>query len=1570
MQRHAPTAVILAALLASGLMLAPAAYAQTPTFSDDPCQAPFIIAVPGDLLREGPLTVVAHDDGAGTRLLFALESESAAINIERDGTVEELGRAALLPDATEVILKRLPGGAGVACDDATVLRVEADLPDGGRWGVLGAGQETLAELLMQPTGEILFEDDFMRLPDDPASWEQLNGAWSVSQLHSAQFSANAFTMVGETEGDGPARAAAGYWFWEDLTLEAAVRAPEGAAGFGLGVALQESGDCRLLRFVPQERGAGMLQLLRVQEGAETTLAEAPAVAAPGEWHRLSISGVAGEIICALDGVRVLEVDDPQLAHGQVLLWVAGGTPVAFDDVRAYSGPAHLRRPVVLSYADDAADPTAAAFINDQYMQQWADERDQWISSGEGVWHAGYYWGDVELAWELNERSPRSDAQMHIGVPADGPTVNAPSDLTPGCHLAVSVAAPDKLGLTLSEGAEVRGEATAEITDWPTRIRLRRTGDLVEALVGEEIVASFTTALPAAGKVGFSTRGTRSQLSALRITSRNLIDSTFRAAPTDWHIGSGEWGVSSRWDCTPRWSWFQGRSSDLAAIWTRRQFADDVAVEFFAGNAMDQPWAPFYRHPGNFCVTLSGSNDTPGSGYSLVFAGWGNTAAGIFRRGELVATAPGFTVPDIIDSLGGTAGREDAHKLHNEWWRIRAERVGSTVRLLVGNKLAVSFDDPDPLPGGAVGIWTLDNPVTVARTRVYFREGESVLPDLPATVAVTPADPLPLPSGGPSRITSTFEAGVGEWRPAAEGASRLSLAERDGRAGGLCLQVENPTAGGSFAVAAPVGEMDLRDHPLLAFDYAIPEGVQIDCLIRANGGLHRLRLTGPEEAPAGMEESGQVADMRADGRWRSATVDLLAVMRPFFAPGAPVVIEGVEFAAYAAPEYLRAGIGGNARGARWQLDNFYLGATASSPVEVTTGRDVQAEARGCRVTTSSRGGRVTHTVIPRRTGVVPVTFASGGRSATDLLAFDLDGTLLARAEAWPERAADGQDAAPDALLDCDFERDRGPLEPWGADAAVELRRVRRFAAENPAGGEWCLEARCTELGGLFGLSLGVTPFEASRYPVLEFDYRAEEELRVDLLVEVEGVRRAIKFTDNDSTWRVIGGLDAVADETWRTATVNLHELLQQAFPGRAALPVTELAFATTGWPGTREDSRWWLDNVRLMAAAEPALEDSIAPVATDPRPARDEAACPSEVAVTITDEGSGVSPADLRLTIGGRRYTIADRSLSFDSEAGLLTWSLPAGVALGEDGARVQCTLEATDLAGNAMEPLEWSWRVDRSLDTEAPAPPAVSYLPTRAVDENRFELHNGGWGNFSGAQVLRRAEGGATGPGCAELRYLGGRGNGFALMRDFGEDWRQYPVVRFRYRLEGPSPSLAAADSTQVGTERSRMGRGRRGQQPGRLELMGTTFDGSRDTWTNLGAFPAATEDWQTAELDIAASLARTNPSLDIHRIFLSITLPPDAAIIIDDYAMYSEATDSAVFEWAEPMDPSGVAGYSWALDAEEDTVPPEKVVSAERRAEFDDLQPGTHVFHLRACDGAGNWSEPVHVPFELVTEQ
>ena len=319
-----------------------------------------------------------------------------------------------------------------------------------------------------------------------------------------------------------------------------------------------------------------------------------------------------------------------------------------------------------------------------------------------------FWGDVELAWELSERSLRRPAELHICVPVEGDTLSPPADAEPGCHLALSVADDGRLALELREGAQVHAQVVEAMPGMPATVALRRTGDLVEALVAERPVARFTASTPAAGKVGLTGQAVRSLVSELRIVARNVIDSTFRAAPTGRHVGSGEWGVASRWACTPRWSWFQGRSRELASVWTRRSFVGDAVVEFFAGHAMDQPWAPFYQHPGNLCVTLCGSEDTPGSGYSLVFAGWGNSAAGIFRRGELVARAPGFTMPDILDSLGGTTGREDAHRPHNEWYRIRAERVGATVRLLVGGRLAASFEDPEPLPGGAVGIWTLDN----------------------------------------------------------------------------------------------------------------------------------------------------------------------------------------------------------------------------------------------------------------------------------------------------------------------------------------------------------------------------------------------------------------------------------------------------------------------------------------------------------------------------------------------------------------------------------------------------------------------------------------------------------------------------------------------------------------------------------------------------------------------------------------------------------------------------------------------------------------------------------------------
>ena len=198
------------------------------------------------------------------------------------------------------------------------------------------------------------------------------------------------------------------------------------------------------------------------------------------------------------------------------------------------------------------------------------------------------------------------------------------------------------------------------------------------------------------------------------------------------------------------------------------------------------------------------------------------------------------------------------------------------------------------------------------------------------------------------------------------------------------------------------------------------------------------------------------------------------------------------------------------------------------------------------------------------------------------------------------------------------------------------------------------------------------------------------------------------------------------------------------------------------------------------------------------------------------------------------------------------------------------------------------------------------------------------------------------------------------------------PDLQVSRRLEQNGPRSYAAiagiggDGTHSAVINGLM-RYRAAHAPGAsLQVFGTAFDGSVEQWTPLGTFAGGGDGWLSAELDIAQALSRTNPSLDLHRIFLSVVVPTDGALLIDDYAMYSPAATQAGFRWAAPASPSGISGYSWVLDSSDATVPPEKLCGSTLQADFTGLKPGRHVFHLRARDGAGNWGPTSSVPFQL----
>src|SRR5215216_8162636 len=91
------------------------------------------------------------------------------------------------------------------------------------------------------------------------------------------------------------------------------------------------------------------------------------------------------------------------------------------------------------------------------------------------------------------------------------------------------------------------------------------------------LAGATTAHASTPEViGFD--GSLPDFGTVEVESGHVYDYTFSSAPVDWRAQSGVWEMTNRWSCSPGWSWFGGRSEEVASIWHKRHFAGDFSVE--------------------------------------------------------------------------------------------------------------------------------------------------------------------------------------------------------------------------------------------------------------------------------------------------------------------------------------------------------------------------------------------------------------------------------------------------------------------------------------------------------------------------------------------------------------------------------------------------------------------------------------------------------------------------------------------------------------------------------------------------------------------------------------------------------------------------------------------------------------------------------------------------------------------------------------------------------------------------------------------------------------------------------
>ncbi len=566
----------------------------------------------------------------------------------------------------------------------------------------GAGVR-LADAVCQTLSAPEFRDDFMREKSVSDSWAAATGQWQLSGLPDPEYSVNGFTYVGQAASTGIA--CAGQWFWEDYACSVAARPLDNDASIGLCFYQRGPDDYYLFRVLSRSQPEPRAEIVRVRPGGEDVLASAPGACQEKQWYRLGVRVEGHGIRAYLDGWPVLSVQDDSIGHGGIGLWVRDGR-VAFDDVEVL--PAVSTSPDALPPARSEGTANAALPANVGAADEatWASRAVPWSAQPDRptlLWHKGVYFGDTSLSLRLGRRP---EAAQEIGL------IFAPErSLSRAQHVTVALRpGSGKAAVTLYGGNRPRRhEISIGTPERPRTLELSRRGDRLLVLLGNKRLLS-ADARGGAIYPGLEVVGPAMRLSDLRLSGDGVRDYTFAAAPTDWHVGSGDWEVMARWACDQRWSWYAGQSEQIATLWSKHRYAGDVVLDCYLAVKHKGPGGDETERSRDLNTTLCGDGRGVNSGYAFVVGGDNGVVTSILKHGRVVAENPKARVP-----IG--------YSVHHQWHHIQVSRIGRTLTLSMENRPLVVWEDPEPLESGYAGVWTRNSAIMLARATIYAEREE-------------------------------------------------------------------------------------------------------------------------------------------------------------------------------------------------------------------------------------------------------------------------------------------------------------------------------------------------------------------------------------------------------------------------------------------------------------------------------------------------------------------------------------------------------------------------------------------------------------------------------------------------------------------------------------------------------------------------------------------------------------------------------------------------------------------------------------------------------------------------------
>jgi hypothetical protein len=497
---------------------------------------------------------------------------------------------------------------------------------------------------------------------------------------------------------------------------------------------QPNGDALSFR-IRQAEGKALGEIVRRGSGKTEILGSFP-LPAPVPETRLSLHLLNDEAWACVDGTMVGFVKGASaLGRGESRVVVpekdaANGTSLVSLSVQPQEQMIQVANRVQTFEREDESGASGSG------MTAWSSAAGEW--TGEPRWgYAGFFahrsdfWQDFVITANLGKLSAGTLAAP-FGLAAFDPR----QDRKEAVIRVVATPKPDgKILLTLCSGDEIRRQQ--ELLAMPKSLALARLRGRLLVKVDDSTVWNEPLPESLRSLCSLARFGADSVLkwaAAVTVCADGQRTYAFKEAPSDWQAVSGNWAITNRWQCDPRWSFFSGVNQDgPACLWNKASHGENFSLEFFIGPKMDNfrggVGYDYLNYVADFNATICADGKDLSSGYSFMYGGFADTGSFLMREDK-----------ELAKNLAAAAIIPRNPEVHHRWFHIKIRKDGSTLTMWVDGTQICQAKDAQPLTGNRFAIWTWKNGVMVAQVRVSSDkplETSSGIFDLPKINTKTP-----------------------------------------------------------------------------------------------------------------------------------------------------------------------------------------------------------------------------------------------------------------------------------------------------------------------------------------------------------------------------------------------------------------------------------------------------------------------------------------------------------------------------------------------------------------------------------------------------------------------------------------------------------------------------------------------------------------------------------------------------------------------------------------------------------------------------------------------------------------